>query len=73
MSDVGDTGATLRWESVEVDGRRARYGVAEPKRMELFRRINAGTHRLAAGAQVKSGEFIRAVTEHRHTQRFQDF
>jgi len=30
MSDVGDSAAVLRWESIEVDGRRARYAVAEP-------------------------------------------
>lgn len=27
---MGDSGATLRWESAEVDGRRARFALAEP-------------------------------------------
>jgi pimeloyl-ACP methyl ester carboxylesterase len=30
LPDMGDKGATLRWESIEVDGRRARFGVAGP-------------------------------------------
>ena len=30
ISAVGDGGPILRWESTEVDGRRTRYGVADP-------------------------------------------